>query len=153
MGKIKLERLVNKCPLFPKKLFNQDNSFNILDSSGDYIGVLKISICTKELRLPINLIDSSIVFYTDQIANFSWPVAFLDRIEVTKRNNGYGTQVLEMFYSIARQHGAYLCMLMIGWNKTGDVKANQLWYENRGWKLLDDPPNSEVSLYLMYKQL
>ena len=102
--------------------------------------------------LPVSFkYSAGICYYISQIKGFAWPVAYLNRIEVSEIRRGYGTRGLDLFYSKVRDHNCSLCMLRVGWEKPQDEEYNRIWYERRGWELLNDAPPWKEHLYLMYK--
>jgi len=133
-------------------LIDMSASTEITNELGNKVGAFDYTICDESSKLPVGFqYSAGLFYYTSQIENFSWPVAFLNHIEVSERYLGHGSRGLELFYSKVRQQCIKLCMLRVGWNKPEDEDYNLNWYKKRGWTLLNDAPPWRNPLYLMYK--
>jgi hypothetical protein len=131
----------------------KSNTFNeIHNEFGDKVGFFDYTICNNASMLPVSFkYSAGICYYISQIKGFAWPVAYLNRIEVSEKRRGYGTRGLELFYSKVQDQNCSLCMLRVGWENPQDEEYNRIWYERRGWELLNDAPPWKEPLYLMYK--
>lgn len=134
----------------------------LTDSTAQDVGYIEATICAteQELNACINFaaLPGGFAAYAAQIElSDIWPIAILADLEVYQefRNRGLGRAALRHFLSDARQRGAKIALLRVGWS--GDDPDAQRawrisWYAREGFhELKNTAPN--LLIPFMYRSL